>query len=89
MILEEYCIFRKNNKDKRKELNEKGWISSVKLSRFSSEFSIPNPIDYNLKRMREFCKTSRIYDCIKLNISGTIKYWFKKDQIKNILEGIK
>lgn len=82
MIIDEYCIFGESNKNKRRELNKKGYISSVELSKYNNEFGIQKPAKNNLKHMREFCKTSEIYDCIRFNVSGTIKYWFKLNQIK-------
>lgn len=50
---------------------EEKWISSVMLSRMG----------YNTTKMKKKCEKYPQFKAIRFNISGTMKYWYRKDQL--------
>lgn len=58
-----------------------GWVSSVKLSRMG----------ISTKKLRKICSenNNEAFLCIRFNISGAIKYWFKNGIIPFALENCK
>ena len=88
MISIEKCNYGKDNENKRKELINRGYISSVMISKHSEKYGIPNPVGSMLRKFKKLCEYNDIYHCIELHISGTIKNWFKESQITDMVTSL-
>jgi hypothetical protein len=64
--------WRKNIRQTWKE----NWVSSVELSGYG----------INTKKLRQLCDRSEHYHAMCFNISGSIKYWFAKRFIYEMIE---
>ena len=90
MIYKENCIHGKDNILKRKELKDRGFISSVTISENHNDFDIKwVDVTNCLKKFKNICDGNILLHCIELNISGTHKFWYKKDDIPKLLNKIK
>jgi len=88
MINIEKCDYGPENLLKRKELKKRGYISSVELSRNYSAYGVPMIESNQFRKMKRFCRKSEKYHCIALTISGTVKNWYRKDQVREIIKAI-
>lgn len=93
MIINKSCEYGKKNELLRKKLNKQGYVSSVGISfnlDFYGFYKAPYVKQEQLfKEMKKYCENSKKFDCIRLNIDGTIKYWYKADQVKELISIIK
>jgi len=87
-LLEETDYFE--NRKKRQELKERGFISSVFIATKIRNKKI-NVIKYDqslFRKLNKLAKTSGKYCAVQLNIGGIIKYWYKEDQLNDMLQEI-
>jgi len=82
MISKERCAYGAENKLKRTELKRRGYVSGVALSKKSLVTG------YQLTKMKRLCSNSEKYNILELNISGTIKNYYKESQVKEIINQI-
>lgn len=75
---------------KRNELKSDGYISSVAIAAKirNGEIKINITSSYFFTKLKNFVKKSENYHSIMLNISGTVKWWYKENDIENILNEI-
>jgi hypothetical protein len=63
-----------------RQLKKDGWISSVEISRME-RFRKIKPND-----MIKLCKDSKEFNCLKIDVHNSIKYWYKHEQLDAILK---
>ena len=93
MIIKKSCEYGKKNELLRKKLKKQGFISSVEISSnldFYEFYKYPHIKQEKLfKEIKKYCEKSHKYDCVRLNIDGTIKYWYKENQVKELIRIVK
>lgn len=63
-----------------RDLKKDGWISSVEISRME-RFSKIIP-----RKMWKLCEGSKEFDCLKIDANGSIKYWYRRDKLDEMLK---
>lgn len=96
MIINRSCEYGKKNEEMRKKLKKQGFVSSVEISGNLNYYGFykdtihpyiePSKL---FREMKKYCENSKDFDCIRLNIDGTIKYWYREDQVKELIHLIK
>lgn len=87
MIQEEKCSHhQKELKQKRKELKEMGYVSSVAIAGW-----LDNDIEIVDRRnlfadMKKIVKSNNKFHAISLDISGTTKMYYKRDEWRDIVK---
>lgn len=63
-----------------RNLKKDGWISSVEISRMERFSKIDK------RKMWKLCEGSKEFDCLKIDANGSIKYWYKRDKLDEMLK---
>ena len=84
----EILTTRKHVEKTRKMLWHGGFISSVEVGRRLRHYELDSsvPIEKCMAEMAIVAKYSAEFETVRLNIEGTIKHWYKKTQLKALVD---
>ena len=85
-MISERTIFHTEKRKVAKELREQGFISKTAISLMYYEDAIRiignKAYNYTSKELKEIFKVNPKFRAIKLNISGSISYWYLIEDLK-------